>query len=181
MPNGIVKIIEYNPGWPSLFEREKKRLMKKCGSSILTIEHIGSTSVPGLGAKDIIDMVVAVEKIEIADNLLIDIITLMGYNYAKHQEEFFPNRRLFSTIPGEMDYYCHVHMVELDTEFWKRHIIFRDYMREFPDVRDAYYKLKIDLSTIHNTKGTRILYTDNKTEFIEDVVEKAKQYYKIDF
>lgn len=181
MPNGNVNIVEYNPDWPSLFEQEKKRLMEICGSSIIAIEHIGSTSVPGLGAKDIIDMVVAVEKIEIADNSLIDIITAMGYNYAKHQEEFFPNRRLFSTIPGEMDYYCHVHMVELDTEFWKRHLIFRNYLREFSDIRDEYYKLKLTLSQTHNTKDTRILYTTSKTEFIEDVVENAKQYYNMDF
>lgn len=181
MPNGVVKIVEYNPIWPSLFQKEKKRLMDTCGSYILAGEHIGSTSVPGLGAKDIIDLMVAVESIAIADKFLIEKIIGMGYKYSKHLEEFFPDRRYFSTIPGEMEYRCHIHVVELDTGFWRKHSIFRDYLREFPDVRDAYYNLKIKLSEIHNTEETRILYTDSKTEFIEDVVNKAKRYYNVDF
>ena len=180
MPNGAVKIVEYNPIWPSLFQREKKRLMDTCGQHIIAIEHIGSTAVPGLGSKDIIDLMVAVTSIEIADELLIKKIIGMGYKYSKHLEEFFPERRYFSTVPGEMEYHCHIHMVELDTVFWRKHSIFRDYLREFPDVRDAYNDLKINLSKIHNTEDTRVQYTDNKTNFIEDVVKKAKKYYNVE-
>ena len=181
MPNGIVKIVDYRSVWPILFQKEKQRLLDTCRSHIIEIKHIGSTSVPGLGSKDIIDLMVAVKSIEIADELLIEKLIGLGYKYSKHLEEFFPERRYFSTIPGKMEYHCHVHMVEMDTKFWIKHSIFRDYLREFPDVRDAYYDLKIKLSQIHNTEETRILYTNNKTEFIENVVEKAKQYYNIDF
>ena len=175
MPNGEVKIVEYDPSWPMIFEKEKIRLFDACGDKILEIEHIGSTSVPGLGAKNIIDILIAVEKLEIADTYLIDVIQTLGYEYNKNGEDSFPERRLFCTIPGKMDCYCHIHLVEKSTGFWEKHQLFRDYLRDFEDVRDAYFRLKKDLE--FKFKNQRERYTESKTEFIDKVMDKAREYY----
>jgi len=135
-----VTISEYNPDWVNLFQIEKKLISDKLGGKIVSVEHIGSTSVPGLGAKPIIDILLGVKNISDADEFIPKMIEL-GYEYRNNFENVMPYRRYF-TKPG----FYHVHTVEVTSNFWKRHILFRDYLRVHDDVRDAYYKLKNELA-----------------------------------
>ncbi|MEW5940023.1 MAG: GrpB family protein, partial [Chloroflexota bacterium] len=90
-----VVIAPYDPNWPILFEQEKARLEGALGDHVLDIQHIGSTSVPGLGAKPIIDIMIAVRSLEEADEFCIRPIVEMGYEYVKEFERETPMRRYF--------------------------------------------------------------------------------------
>ena len=166
-----VQLSEYNPEWVSLFLKEKDIIADKLGNKIVTIEHIGSTSVPGLGAKPIIDILLGVRKISDADEFIPKMLEL-GYEYRNHFENVMPYRRYF-TKPG----YYHVHTVEVTSSFWKRHIQFRDYMREHDDVRDAYCKIKKELAE-HEWNDTND-YAYAKTEFVRRIEKAADEYFRL--
>jgi len=103
---------DYNPSWPKLYEQEKELILITCGDKIHSIEHIGSTSVPGLGAKPIIDILLGVTELQhIID--LIPAIESLGYKYRSDFEHTMPYRRYFSK-PDKV----HIHSVEITSEFW---------------------------------------------------------------
>ncbi len=154
-----VFLSDYNPEWVNLFQKEKKLISDKLGDKIVTVEHIGSTSVPGLGAKPIVDILLGVRKISDADEFIPKMLEL-GYEYRNNFENVMPYRRYF-TKPG----YYHVHTVEVTSEFWRRHLLFRDYMRAHDEIRDAYYKTKKELAE-REWNDTND-YALAKTEFIE--------------
>ena len=164
-----VTISEYNPDWVNLFQKEKKLISEKLGDKIVTVEHIGSTSIPGLGAKPIIDILLGVKKISDADEFIPKMIEL-GYEYRNNFEHVMPYRRYF-TKPG----FYHVHTVEVRSNFLKRHILFRDYLRAHDDVRDAYYKLKNELA--ERDLDDMNDYALAKTEFIEKAQTDALNEY----
>ncbi len=97
---GISKIVivDYDPLWPSLFEEEKKRLLSCVGEWAQGIEHIGSTAVPGLGAKPVIDILMGVRSIWDADHHCLEPIVRLGYEYIKEYKRDFPYRRYFSQV-----------------------------------------------------------------------------------
>jgi len=169
MPNKVI-IVEYDPRWHEIYQEEKQRVLGVLGERALSIEHIGSTAVPGLGAKPIIDMMVGVRDEETGDEcqrLLYD----AGYTDVTPE-------------PEEPDwYYClgkgphsvgfHLHLVRHGSGFRERHLEFRDYLREHPETAREYYELKKGLAEEHGSG--RLAYTEAKTEFIESVVAKAKE------
>jgi len=165
-----VIIVEYDPRWPQIYLEEKKRVLGILGERALSIEHIGSTAVPGLGAKPIIDMMVGVRDEETGDEcqrLLYD----AGYTDVTPE-------------PQESDwYYClgkgphsfgfHLHLVRHGSGHWERHLVFRDYLREHPETAQEYYELKKGLSEEHGTE--RLAYTEAKTNFIISILAKPKE------
>ena len=166
-----VKILDYDPQWPVLYEEEKRRILEVVGDLIVRIEGIGSTAVLNLGAKPIIDIMVAVNRLSDAEKC-IEPLQRIGYQYQPEQEAERPERRFFrkGTPPKEQHY--HLHMVELSSDFWKRHLLFRDYLRAHPKVAQDYYELKKRLASKFGSN--REGYTEAKTSFIESVVAKAK-------
>ena len=164
-----VKLSKYDPNWINLFQEEKKQISNKLGDKIVTVEHIGSTSVPGLGAKPIIDILLGVKNISDADEF-IPKMTELGYEYRNNFEHVMPYRRYF-TKPG----FYHVHTVEVTSSFWKRHLLFRDYLRAHVEVRDAYYKLKKELAE-REWDDTND-YALAKTGFIKRIEKEAEVYY----
>lgn len=163
-----VTIAEYKPEWVKQFNDEKALIKKALGSLPVRIEHIGSTSIPGLGAKDIVDILLGVHN-ETDLNSLIPLLKSIGYEYRNDFENVMPYRRYF-TKPG----YFHIHSVALSSEFWKRHIAFRDYLRTHADTRDEYYKVKKELSNKEWDDGNDYAYA--KTGFIQSIEKKAKEY-----
>jgi len=166
-----VKIIDYDPQWSLLYEKERCLILDAVGYIVVRIEHIGSTAVPKLGAKPIIDIMVAVNHLSDAEKC-IGPLGSIGYEYVPEYEDLMPERRYFHKGKPPKEQHYHLHMVELASDFWKRHLLFRDYLRTHPEVAQEYFKLKKRLATKY--RSDREEYTEAKTSFIESVVSKAK-------
>lgn len=174
-----ISIVPYDPEWPSLFEKEAAFLRDKLPKTIVKrIEHFGSTAVPGLSAKPIIDILVEVSSLDEAKKQIVPIMESEGYEYFWRP-----------TIGNQPPYYAwfikrnsdgkrthHIHMVEADSELWDR-LYFRDYLREFSNEAKRYDELKKSLS--EKFPNDRVEYTEKKTEFIVSITKKAKEYYNV--
>jgi GrpB-like predicted nucleotidyltransferase (UPF0157 family) len=168
-----IKIVHYDPSWPIMYEEIKKLFYSSFGEKIAKIEHIGSTSVPGLGAKPIIDVLLGVNKLSDAEDIIPNMEHL-GYEYVFKYEDIMPERRYFVKSQNEISIE-HIHTVEITSEFWKRHLLFRDFLRLHDNVRDKYYRLKKKLANIdwEDPMG----YTDAKTDFIRKIEKEAEAYF----
>ncbi len=166
-----VKIVDYDLRWPVIYAREKDRILNVIGDKVVAIEHVGSTAVPGLGAKPIIDITVAVRRLSDAEGC-IEPLGSIGYEYVPEYEKELPDRRYFQRGPkGVRNKHFHLHMVQHGGDFWKRHLMFRDYLRCHPDVAQQYCELKRKLAEKHGRN--REAYTDAKTSFVESVLAEA--------
>lgn len=174
-----VRLVPYNPIWPVLFEREKQHLLACLpGELINRIEHFGSTAVPGLAAKPIIDILVEVTSLEETKKRIAPILESQGYDYFWRPtwgDDTPPFYAWFIKRDPGGNRTHHIHMVEHHFEHWER-LLFRDYLIEHPDVAKEYQNLKNRLYNAH--PHDRIVYTKGKTEFILGVTAMAKKYYK---
>jgi len=166
-----VHITDYDPDWPARYEEARARITEILGDRLVVFEHVGSTSVPGLAAKDIIDMMPGIATSADLDPC-IEPMVAAGYSYCPNYEHLFPDRRLFRMGSGR-DVTEHVHIVPLNCPFWTRHIAFRDRLRTHPEVAAAYEELKLELAAKH--RNERANYTDAKTDFIEEQIRLALQ------
>ncbi len=168
-PNPVV-IAPYDPAWPERFERERAGLLALFEPGTARVEHVGSTAVPGLGAKPIIDMLLGVERIE-AVEARIPRLEARGYAYLAEHEAALPERRFFAR-PRVPPRAFHLHAVELSTPFWERHLRFRDALRARPELAHEYEALKTDLA--RRLGADRDRYTEAKTAFIEAALAGAR-------
>ena len=167
-PPRRVIIADYDSRWPTMFESERTLLTKAIGDTVLDIQHVGSTSVPGLAAKPIIDIMIAVAELDDARERCVRPLSDLGYGYVPEYEVVMPERLYFNR--GEPESH-HVHMVESGSDFWGRHLLFRDYLRAHPEVAREYAVLKRRLAKEHGTDMDG--YTEAKSEFIGTVDAKA--------
>jgi GrpB-like predicted nucleotidyltransferase (UPF0157 family) len=163
-----VEIAEYDPAWPVAFERERARINDAMGGHTVAIEHVGSTAVPGLGAKPIIDIMIGLRGLDDVDEC-VGPLEALGYEF---KGEFgIPGRFYFRKIvAGNRS--RQIHMVQHGSAFWERHILFRDYLRENPQAAREYEDLKVRLAAEFRTD--REGYTEAKTEFIRSAEAKAR-------
>jgi len=167
-----VKIVGYDVRWPLIYAEERDRIQRATGDRLVAIEHVGSTAVPRLGAKPIIDIMVAVRELSDA-NECISPLKGIGYEYVPEYEKEIPERRFFRKGPEDMpNGHFHLHMVKQSGAFWKEHLLFRDYLRSHPEVAQQYWKLKVELA--RRFSSDRGAYTEAKTSFIESVISEAK-------
>jgi GrpB-like predicted nucleotidyltransferase (UPF0157 family) len=162
-----VVIVNYNPQWPTFYESETKLIRGVLGGRILAIEHIGSTAVPNLGGKNIVDIMAGVNSLKEAKQCLAPLKSI-GYT------EVIPQ------VDNADWYYCleksqqtpeyHLHLVRFGSERWKKHVTFRDFLRKNPKVAQEYYVLKKKLAAKYGTD--RLGYTEAKTAFIESVIAR---------
>ncbi|MCW4051786.1 MAG: GrpB family protein [Candidatus Bathyarchaeota archaeon] len=171
-----VKIVDYDLQWPIVYEEERHRILEATGDIIAGIEHIGSTSVPNLGAKPIIDIMVAIDKLEDAEKC-IKPLQKLRYEYQPEHEAEMPGRRFFRKGNPPKEQHYHLHMVELTSEFWQRHLLFRDYLRTHPETAQEYHELKKRLADKYG--ADRESYTEAKTSFIGAVLEEAKAVRRV--
>ncbi len=165
---GPVEIAEYDPAWPALFERERGLLEGALGDLASAIEHVGSTAVPGLGAKPVIDIMVGLRTLAHHEPC-VPPLQALGYEYKG--EYGIPCRLYFRRFTeGRLSH--QIHMVERGSDLWQRHLLFRDYLRGHPDEAEAYHELKVRLATEFRTD--RVGYTEAKSEFIEAALAKAR-------
>jgi GrpB-like predicted nucleotidyltransferase (UPF0157 family) len=166
-----IVICEYDPNWVFLYEKEKENLSQILADNIERIEHVGSTSVPGLGAKPIIDILIGVKTLKIADQCVLMLIN-QGYRYVQEHEDVLPMRRYFTKGSKQGGRTHHIHMVETTSDFFSDHLLFRDYLRKHPMKAKEYYLLKKALEKKY--KFEREKYTDAKTDFVLSILEKAE-------
>lgn len=170
MPEPII-IVDYNPEWPRGYEKTAARILGAIGDKVVAVEHIGSTAVPGLGAKPIIDIMVAVGLISDAHKCIIPLRS-SGFEYTPYPD--FPERLFFRDGPmGEGPH--HLHMTEFMSSFWEAKLLFRDFLRGHGDVAQEYFLLKLQLATRYGSDREKYEpYTEAKTSFIESVVARAR-------
>ncbi len=165
-------IVEYDPRWPAFFEEERARLLATSGTLLAAIEHVGSTAVPGLAANPIIDILGGVRDLGEVTRYVTDLARI-GYEYVPQYEVFIPERRYFrKPRTGQSPRTHHLHIVELTSTFWRRHLLFRDYLRTHPVALREYADLKQRLAAEYGDDGRG--YTDAKGPFIESIVGRAE-------
>ncbi len=163
-----IEIVAYNSEWPGLFERETSRIMQACAGVVRLVEHIGSTAIPGMPAKPILDLMPGLAAY--ADGLkTIEPMQRLGYEY--FGEDGIPGRYYFN-LKFEGRSVAHVHIFETGCEPWQRHLIFRDQLRLDPAAAAQYAELKKEMAV--RFRNDREAYTNAKSEFINSVVQKAR-------
>lgn len=174
-----VSLVPYDPSWPQMFEDEKRHLMECLPQDLIRrIEHFGSTAVPGLRAKPVVDMLVEVSSLEETRASVAPLLEAQGYDYfwrPTHGDDGPPFYAWFIKRNSDWIRTHHVHMVERDFEHWDR-LLFRDYLIEHPQTAGEYEALKMALARGH--KNDREAYTNGKTEFVVRVTQVAKEYYR---
>lgn len=163
----LVKLCPYDPSWKAEFEKERKLLQGILGDYALDIQHVGSTSIPGLSAKPIVDIAVAVGNEEILYKL-IPILSRAGYdvkNSIENQGEILARKG----NPERRTHYIHVEIK--DGIYWGNHITFRDYLITHPEYIKKYEDLKMNASAQIKDRKT---YTAYKNQFIQEVLQLAR-------
>jgi GrpB-like predicted nucleotidyltransferase (UPF0157 family) len=167
LEEGTVRLSPYDPEWVKLFNAEKTRLSGVIGVYVLDIQHVGSTAIPGMLAKPIIDIGVAVEDFEQA-RVCIPPLEALGYIF--RGEYGIPRRHYF--INGEPHKY-HVHINEINGQNWENHVLFRDTLIAHPELARDYATLKTALAARFPTD--REAYLEGKAPFIQQVLEAARK------
>ncbi len=168
-----ISIVPYNEEWPKLFQQEASFLRSQLPSSVVgRIEHFGSTAVAGLAAKPIVDLLIEVSSLERTKEEVVPLMQSLGYDYF-WRLDCTPPYAWFIKRDAQGTRTHHLHMVEADSVLWER-LLFRDYLREFPEEAKLYQDLKLALAAKY--PSDRVAYTKGKTEFIEALTEKAKRY-----
>lgn len=168
-----IEIVEYDPRWPALFEEEAERLRATLDPTfVIGLEHFGSTAIPGMVAKPIIDILIAVRSLSQARSTFVQPLEDLDYVFWADNPK---TDRLFF-VKGMPPYRerrtHHVHVVEPTPEPWQR-LGFRDYLRAHPKDARRYANLKQTLAVAH--RDDREAYTNAKAAFIEDVMAKIRQ------
>lgn len=163
-----ISVEPYDPAWPVRFEAEAARILSATNNQLIAIEHIGSTSVPGLPAKPIIDMMGLVPSFDAGRHLVVPIRSL-GYLY--YGENEIPRRHYFDLEDENGRDVVHLHVLEEGSADARNHVLFRDYLRAHKDARDAYAALKYEL--IAKYAHDRRTYTDQKADFIGTILAAA--------
>ena len=171
MSAASIVIVDHDERWGEAFASAAADLRVVLEPWVVDIEHIGSTSVPGLAAKPVIDIQVGVTSLE-ASARIVAAVERLGYVYVPEFERDLPKRRYFRRVSSAGRSTHHVHLVErTDHEWWHRHIRFRDWLRTHPDDRDRYAALKRSLAAEY--RDDKEGYTEAKTAFIAGIVDCA--------
>jgi GrpB-like predicted nucleotidyltransferase (UPF0157 family) len=162
-----VRIVPYDAGWPVLFERERELLERFLARWLAgPIEHVGSTAVPGLAAKPVIDIMAAVESLA-ASRPAIAALPDIGYVYFPYQ----PEEKHWFCKPSAAFRTHHLHLVPFGTRSWSERIAFRDYLRRDSVTAGEYADLKKRLAKQH--EFDREAYTEAKGPFIQRILKLA--------
>ena len=168
----MITVVPYDPAWPAEFAAEALRIRKAFGDLALRIEHVGSTSVPDLAAKAVIDIQISVQSLEPRD-LYCARLTELGYTHFPLGD--FDLMYPFFKRPVAWPSTHHVHLCASGSEQERSHLVFRDYLRRNPAVAADYVALKRKLVAVHDgrTMESQENYSLSKTEFVRSVLSRA--------
>jgi GrpB-like predicted nucleotidyltransferase (UPF0157 family) len=163
-----VHIVPYDREWPGRFETERQLLIEAIGPWLVdgSIEHIGSTAIPDLDAKPVIDIMAAVESLD-GSRAALPVLERYQYCYYPYRAEVM--HWLCKPSPAHRTH--HLHLVPLGSPLWNERLAFRDYLRAHPDMAQEYAELKRRLAAAHRLD--REAYTDAKAPFVQRVLSEA--------
>src|SRR5439155_16756308 len=184
MPEAVSEslvIADYDPRWPEMFEEERTRVLEAIGQWVNEVEHCGSTAVPGLAAKPVIDIYAALRSWDDRDKCIAPIEAL-GYEYrgedpviglifVKLTDSPLPGQTYRGSDGKVRHRTANLHLLPRSHPEWDRHILFRDYLRQDANVARRYAELKRSLANKHGIDINA--YTNAKTAFIEAAIERA--------
>lgn len=170
MTTRVLEVVDYDPAWVTLFADEQKQLAKVLAETALDIYHIGSTSVPGLAAKPVIDILVAVSGLDALDdkNQL-----MLSLGYMVKGENGIAGRRYFQKGGNARSH--HLHAFKKGDEALTRHLAFRDYLVAHPNIAQQYGELKLAL--IRAGRDSSEPYMQGKNDFIQHHERLALNWY----
>lgn len=166
LKRGTVAVVPYNSIWADEFVKERNHILKVCGKNIEAVEHIGSTSVPELSAKPIIDIAVGIKRLKDAKKLIKPLAKICYHFYRINRYEIF-----FAKGPDSCRTH-YIHAVRYTGVKWQTDILIRNYLRTHPKEVARYTKLKKDLAKKYS--NARYTYTAQKDTYIKSVIAKAK-------
>lgn len=165
VPRTPIAISPYDPGWPARYRREEARVRGALGARVLALEHVGSTAVPGLPAKDRIDIDLIVTDPADEDAYVPD-LTAAGYLLRARDPHWYEHRCLWTESHD-----VNLHVFAPDCDEYLRHIIFRDWLRTHPDDRDRYATQKFESAATHRLSMSG--YVQSKAAIIVDILIRA--------
>lgn len=160
--SGPIEIFPYDPSWPAHFDQWRRRIQSALGARAIRIEHVGSTSIPGLDAKPIVDIQVSVGSFEPFEEIR-GPLESVGFTYRVTD---WPEHRYFFIDD------VHVHVCEKGSDWERAHILFRDFLRSHPDRSVQYLQVKRQLAV--QFRNDRMGYTDGKDEVVAEILEAAE-------
>jgi len=175
-----IAVVPYDPRWPETFRREKEHLLACLPRDLVRrVEHFGSTAVPGLAAKPVVDVLVEVSDLGATRERIVPVLEAQGYEYfwrPTHGDDGPPFYAWFiKRDPATGARTHHVHVVEPQfAEHWDR-LLFRDILIERPDLAREYERLKLRLASA--SPKDRVAYTRGKTDFVRRVTALAKRLH----
>ncbi|OGZ42253.1 MAG: hypothetical protein A3C80_01420 [Candidatus Ryanbacteria bacterium RIFCSPHIGHO2_02_FULL_45_43] len=173
LKRGTVKLVKHNPTWKQSFEREAKKIRKVFSKDALDIQHVGSTAVPGILAKPIIDIALIVPSLQ-KTKRYVKKLQALGYELKKNDVK---KERLFFTKGPEEKRTHYLHVGENDSGYTEDMILFRDYLRKHKSTAKHYSELKSKLAGKY--QNTREIYTTKKEKLVKKIVRKAKKSLQI--
>jgi GrpB-like predicted nucleotidyltransferase (UPF0157 family)/ubiquinone/menaquinone biosynthesis C-methylase UbiE len=170
----MITIVPYDPDWPRQFEQERARLADALGAIAIRIEHHGSTAVPGLDAKPVIDIQISVARLQPMDAYAAA-LARAGYTHLRHDDDAFAP---FFHRPSDWPHTHHVHVVEAGSAEERKTLAFRDYLRSHPDSAQQYVQLKHGLAAQFGgvNAASREAYAAGKAGFVNALDVRA--YYE---
>jgi GrpB-like predicted nucleotidyltransferase (UPF0157 family) len=163
----IIELVPFNPQWEKTYQLESFRIKEKLGSSILDMRHIGSTAIPNIFAKPIIDIMIGIHNINSTETIIKQLIEL-GYEYLA--EAGIPGR-LYFRIRGKENY--NIALCTYQGEIWENNLLFADYLRKHPVIAKRYSILKQEL--FNSGVNSLLKYSQLKSSFIDEIIKKAKK------
>jgi GrpB-like predicted nucleotidyltransferase (UPF0157 family) len=164
---GKIQVVDYDPAWPGLFRREADRIREVLGERVVQLEHIGSTSVPGLAAKPIVDILLIVPDSSAEPAYLPD-LEAAGYTLVIREPEWYQHR----CFKGP-DTNINLHVYSPGCPEIERYLLFRERLRGHPEDRAHYQQAKRELAERDWTYVQE--YADAKTEVVEGIIARARE------
>ncbi|AKA48181.1 hypothetical protein IX51_02660 [uncultured archaeon] len=173
----ILEVVDYDPRWPESYENEAETIRGIFGSNIVDIQHIGSTSVPGLKAKPTIDIMVSVESLLAVDEVNSE---MKKAGFEALGEYGIPGRRFFKKVrfvdPENWVHSVHVHVFfRDDKENLRRHLAVREFLKAHPGKAEVYGKLKAEVAAKHPNDNEA--YISGKEKFVTELQKEAMEWY----
>jgi GrpB-like predicted nucleotidyltransferase (UPF0157 family) len=164
----LVEVVPYDPRWPERFEAWRSRLASLLGPVALRIDHVGSTSVPGLAAKPIVDIQVTVADM-VDEEAYVPACEAAGLQLRFRDDE----HRYFQPPPGQPRD-VHVHVCQQGSDWQRVHLLFRDYLRSSDEAREAYAAAKHEAARFWGDQAAA--YTEAKSDVILGILDRAEAW-----
>jgi GrpB-like predicted nucleotidyltransferase (UPF0157 family) len=159
-----ITISPYDPSWPARYRLEEDRIRAALGERVIAVEHIGSTAVPGLPAKDRVDIDLIVADPADEDAYVPD-LTIAGYLLRVREPHWYEHRCLWTE-----SHHVNLHVFGPDCDEYLRHLIFRDWLRTHPDDRDRYAAQKCESAANHPSMSR---YVQGKAGIVAEILKRA--------